>query len=91
MSLRKTCVQGETIPRGYGIAWFNYAAALTICYPIPLNLVLQAARSLWFLLLRDHSGLIRQREVLEISNRSFQDGYKSGYSDGLKLRKRLSP
>jgi hypothetical protein len=40
--------QGEELPVGYGIAWYEYHRAVAICAPIPLNFVLGWARRIWF-------------------------------------------
>jgi len=47
MKLRKTVVEGEAVSWGYGHAWRDFMRRNTVCYPIPLNLILHYLRRLW--------------------------------------------
>lgn len=43
------CVmQGERIPRGYGVAWVDFERNVLIALPIPLNVVARAVRWVYF-------------------------------------------
>jgi len=42
--------EGEKIPRGYGIAYFNVPRYTWVLFPIPFNLIVKWARQfLWYL------------------------------------------
>lgn len=42
----------ERIPFGYGVAWRDFAYCGSVCYPVPLNLIMRWLRELWFSLSR---------------------------------------
>lgn len=42
--LRCALEDGARLPKGYGIAWFDHARQVTICLPIPLNVIAGALR-----------------------------------------------
>lgn len=37
MTLSRFVPEGETFPRGYGMAWRSWERMGCVCYPIPLN------------------------------------------------------
>lgn len=39
--------EGETIPTGYGVAWWDGLRRIIICYPFPLNYILGFLRKVW--------------------------------------------
>lgn len=44
MSISRYVGEAETLPRGYGIAWYDFAARRALCLPVPLNKVAGALR-----------------------------------------------
>lgn len=50
ITLRQEVEQGCRLPRGYGFAYRDFAANLTIAYPVPLNLFVRWARDVWWAL-----------------------------------------
>lgn len=47
---RRTIGEGEEIPDGYGIAYYETGRAVAILYPLPINLIVGAWRSaMWHL------------------------------------------
>jgi len=45
--MRKTINAGMMIPKGYGIAYYEPWSDRTVCYPIPLNIIISLARRIW--------------------------------------------
>ena len=40
--------EGERIPWGYGLAYYDFAYAQAVCYPIPLNLIVNVCRKIYW-------------------------------------------
>lgn len=47
MRFRVVVPEGQTIPRGFGLAYYTPGRPLGIAYPIPINLLIGAARALY--------------------------------------------
>ncbi len=63
----------EMIPRGYGVAWVDYAQHRSMCLPIPINVIWRCVAGAWC---RCKHGWWRgaQRHELEISGRDAKIG-----------------
>ncbi len=49
LTLQKMMMEGEMVPRGYGIAYWDSMMGYTaIAYPVPLNLIVRAGRWIWY-------------------------------------------
>jgi len=46
VSIRRIVGEGEEIPTGYGIAYFDFWKQGLVCYPIPLNILIRSLRIL---------------------------------------------
>ena len=46
MKIAKEVRKGEVIPEWYGVAWVRWEVDEAICYPMPLNLLIAAARAI---------------------------------------------
>jgi len=46
MPIRRIVGEGEKIPTGYGVAYFDLWQSRMICYPIPLNILIRSLRIL---------------------------------------------
>jgi len=46
--MKKIIDEGMRIPKGYGIAWRDFARDQAICYPIGLNQIVRWARKVYF-------------------------------------------
>ena len=73
---KKYCQEGEWLPKGYGVAYYDFMKLRAIIYPIPFNLIL---------------GLLR-KTLDGIKNggwtqTSYERGYLKGYKKGLKEAK----
>ncbi len=64
----------EVVPRGYGLAWRNFATASFTCYPIPLNFIFRWLRDAYFWLMS--AGLPGYRERVE--HKAFYQGRAQG-------------
>jgi hypothetical protein len=47
--IRKVIEEGEFLPRGYGIAWYEPHRSRVVLYPIPLNWVMSFLRDAWWI------------------------------------------
>jgi hypothetical protein len=54
MKFRREIGDLEIIPRGYGKAYYRDDFMVAVCYPIPLNLIVQVARNLYWFLVKFH-------------------------------------
>ena len=43
----KKIAEGESIPQAYGITYEIYATRITVCHPIPVNVVISMLRRLY--------------------------------------------
>lgn len=39
--------EADSLPRGYGVAWYEFATAQAVCLPVPLNVCAGALRRAW--------------------------------------------
>ena len=88
MAFVKRIREGALIPRGYGVAWWDWLSCEGICLPIPLNVLASTARRglIWLrrfgVTHQDHDGAIRSAGYAE----GYQEGYNKGYDAGLRHR-----
>ena len=75
MKIRIEIEEAEQIPNGYGLAWRDFPRRVTICYPIPLNLILNLLRRLW------HWSLLSFRMEHSAIDKAFQEGRQAGIKD----------
>jgi len=47
-NIKKYFREGERIPKGYGIAYFEFDRLEAVAYPIPLNMIVGFGRKIWF-------------------------------------------
>lgn len=47
LSMQKMIMDGEMIPRGYGLAWVDHASYHMICLPFPINHIAREIRAWW--------------------------------------------
>ena len=58
MRIKKIISGGEMIPIGYGISYYEVWADRSVCYPIPINIIISLARRVWIWFMWRH-GLSR--------------------------------
>lgn len=75
MPIRVEILEAERIPNGYGLAWRDFSRRITVCYPIPLNLILNSLRRLW------HWSLLSFRMKHSVFDRMYQEGRQAGVKD----------
>ena len=80
MRIKRRIGEGEVIPRGYGVAWYEPALFYRICYPIPINLVIHAVREAHWQIIRrlKRPFGMRERWLRQV----FRKGYALGYTEG---------
>jgi len=76
--VKRTVYQGEKIPAGYGVAFIDPAANRLECYPVPLHLLVRAARRAWYWIAGHHSGLVDEHAAFEAARRAFLEGVECG-------------
>lgn len=47
LSMQKMVVEGDKLPRGYGIAWVDHLTYRIICLPFPVNHIARRIRAWW--------------------------------------------
>jgi len=67
--------EGERIPRGYGIAYYDVLTDSIVCYPIPLNVVVNVCKKLYY---RIVSLSLDEKDKLQMIN------YRRGFNDGIE-------
>lgn len=65
---KKEIIEGQRIPRGYGIAYVNYEKLTFVIYPIPLNHVIGWIRALLFF--SRHRKMLRHERDLYLYKRA---------------------
>lgn len=65
--------EGSVIPRGYGIAWWNYHEATAVVMPIPFNIVAALGRRFYHYL---RSG-VRPSILDEAERRGYEQGARA--------------
>jgi len=70
---QRQITEGDEIPRGWGVAYPSVTKYAAVIMPIPLNLVVSWARSLWVWSL-NASGCVSR-----IEREAEERGYKRGY------------
>lgn len=79
MRIAKEVRQCEIIPAWYGVAWLRWDAGIAVCYPMPLNLILAAARAV----------LIWMRHGYRAIPCNARDAYAQGLREGKAKHERL--
>ena len=89
--MRKLVFEGHTIPRGYGRAYAVDYAMAWVCYPVPLNWIMNWWHRLYQVLARGphdplmeafNRGLDKGREIERSVHAN--DGYERGQLDGMR-------
>ena len=72
MAIRKRIVRGQPIPYGYGVAHHEFFNNHFIAYPIPLNLIIQLFRWVYFNWLTFYKPNKIEKRIID----SFYEGQK---------------
>jgi len=77
MKLVKYVAEGEAMHTGYGCAWRDFSRRRTVCYPIPLNIIMNILRRLWhWALWNDLKHTKRDQMYMRIWREGFKDGQR---------------
>jgi hypothetical protein len=76
MKMIKEIHRGMCIPAWYGVAWVIYEADITICMPIPLNLIAAFMRAFWLWMRWGY------RSVPVDPRDAYRQGFKDGSREG---------
>ena len=86
--IRKLKAEGEIIPRGYGIAYRDFASYISVCYPVPLNWIVRAGREVArFLKLPPMTE--GEQDIAKAVQIGFDRGYDRGKSAGYSQAVRM--
>jgi hypothetical protein len=77
--LRHTLIEGEELPRGYGIAYRSFMSNTAIAYPVPFNWLVRASR--WIRWKLKVPRLAWQAEALGIYRRGWERGRTDALSE----------
>ena len=69
---------GVMSPRFYGLAYYDFRCRVSVCYPIPLNVIVRIWRNIARAVKR---GLVKDKMSADY-NRGYSKGYHEGYLDG---------
>lgn len=75
---------GESIPRGYGVAWRCVYTRRAYCLPVPLNRIMGVVRNAWIWLKVPVTDYIGDAYHYGHSC-GFSDGYNVGVEQGIRL------
>jgi len=67
-------MEGQELPRGYGIAYWKYWSMTAVCYPIPLNFLISLCHTIYFNMKRG----IRDNQTLQL-RKAYERGLSEGY------------
>ena len=83
--MKKIVNEGRAIPAWYGVAYRDWAAFQTICYPVGIHWLMSLWYHVEFKLSKLRLWRVKEREIHEaqIYNKGRQQGYKEGYRIGL--------
>ena len=70
--LERVVREGEMIPRGYGLAYRDFATNHLIAYPVPLNWLVRASRGLRYKLKVPRGGW--EKELQQITRKAHDEG-----------------
>lgn len=80
MTIKKTLdlktQQGQEAPRGYGLAYVDYARGEAILYPMPLNFLVMVARFVW--------QYLKNPNIQDVFNQGYEAGYSLGFDSGVQ-------
>ena len=48
IQVKKIIEKGEIMPRGYGLAYIDFARQSFVCYPFPINHLIRIYRDIWY-------------------------------------------
>jgi hypothetical protein len=80
MTIKKIIKEGEEVPSGYGAAIYDYFRFQTVCYPVPLNLIVRFLDGVWY---RIKQPYIRDREaeLMAAYSKGRQDGRNEAFKE----------
>lgn len=85
ISMWRDAHNGETLPRGYGIAWVEFYADRAVCLPVPLHIIASFIRTAW-----QKVRIWRAPDLLRAEyDRGRNDGYEAGYKSACAHRAAL--
>ena len=73
--------EGECIPKGYGLAWREFDRVESIFLPVPFNIIVSFARSVyWHMVMAFYPS-----KIDEIASKSRGDGFELGHKVGYEM------
>jgi hypothetical protein len=85
--LHKIVNEAEMIPRGYGLAYWEYDRNVAVVYPIPFNLVVRLIREIYIRLVMGICPMKTELMFSEIRHKEYNIGYKQGLEEGKRISK----
>ena len=79
----KTMIETGTIPRFYGVAYYQVGIDCVVMYPIPINKIVGTVRRWWIEAKRAPSIADRDADLLTAYTKGRTEGYKVGEQDCL--------
>jgi len=89
ISAKRLC-EGETMPRGWGLAYWEEATRYAVILPIPLNVIVRGLREVWILFV----GGVFPGHTEQLISRAWQRGYEEAmdfhFAEGYRLGERAA-
>lgn len=79
---QRQILEGERIPKWYGIAYHDPNSMISICYPFPFNIIIGWVRKVWLNFRWYYVGVDKREKELRLAN---HHGYMQGYDDAIKF------
>ena len=79
--------EGFIVPRWYGVAYVDYPRMETVCYPIPLNIIIAKVRNFLVWVKFDcYSKFVSIDDLRAEVSHAHSEGYKQGLFDANQKR-----
>jgi hypothetical protein len=84
--MKRTICEGESMPKWYGLAYWQYDENQGVCYPIILNVMVRICRNIWWAIKRGVIPSWYEKEIEKVR----ADAWHTGYEFGVKSKTSVS-
>jgi hypothetical protein len=78
--IAREVLEGEIIPTGYRIAWWDWSRNVSHAYPIGLHLVVALGRRLWEWSYRIVQPTALEQRIRRERHEAYEEGHRAGYA-----------
>jgi hypothetical protein len=76
--------EGERIPKGYGLAYWDFVTLRGVFYPIPLNILIRFIVGVYHRLIDGLFPLTVEMWIIEAQRAAYYNGFKDGERSTIK-------